>query len=97
MLMSTFRLKQLGRSSPIVTCFPLPRNGSMIDLVIRPLAGLLLCAAFVAVLLALPNVIRHARVWVAQIREGNLPAPVLSLIRQREEPVEEPAAERKAS
>jgi hypothetical protein len=97
MLMSTFRLKQLGRSSPIVTCFPLPRNGSMIDLVIRPLAGLLLCAAFVAVLLALPNVIRHVRVWVAQIREGNLPAPVLSLIRQREEPAEEPAAERKAS
>ncbi len=69
----------------------------MIDLVIRPLAGLLLCAAFVAVLLALPNVIRHGRVWVAQIREGNLPAPVLSLIRQREEPVDEPASERKAS
>jgi len=69
----------------------------MIDLVIRPLAGLLLCAAFVVVVLALPNLIRHLREWVTQIREGNLPAPVLSLIRQREEPVEQPSAERKAS
>jgi hypothetical protein len=80
-----------------VTCFPLPRNGSMIDLVVRPLAGLLLCAIFVAFLLYLPTIIRHVRTWVAQIREGNLPAPVLSLIRQREEPVEQPATERKAS
>lgn len=69
----------------------------MIDLVIRPLAGLLLCALFVALLLSLPTVIRHSRAWVAQIRQGNLPAPVLSLIRQREEPVEEPESERKAS
>ena len=69
----------------------------MIDLVIRPLAGLLLCAVFVALLLSLPTVIRHARAWIAQIREGNLPAPVLSLIRQREEPVEESSSERKAS
>jgi hypothetical protein len=38
-------------------------------------------------------------VWIAQIREGNLPAPVLSLIRQREDPeeVSAPAFERKAS
>ena len=69
----------------------------MIDLVIRPLAGLLLCAMFVAFFLSLPTVIRHARAWIAQIREGNLPAPVLSLIRQREEPVEESSSERKAS
>jgi hypothetical protein len=69
----------------------------MIDLVIRPLAGLLLCAVFVGLVLSLPTVIRHARAWVAQIREGNLPAPVLSLIRQREEPVEESSSERKAS
>ncbi|WP_332662840.1 hypothetical protein [Aeromicrobium sp.] len=71
----------------------------MIDLVIRPLAGLLLCALFVALLLSLPTVIRHSRAWVAQIRQGNLPAPVLSLIRQREEPVEarESESERKAS
>jgi hypothetical protein len=72
----------------------------MIDLVIRPLAGLLLCAAFVALFLSLPTVIRHVRAWVGQIREGNLPAPVLSLIRQREEreqPAEELAQERKAS
>jgi len=47
--------------------------------------------------LSLPTVIRHARAWIAQIREGNLPAPVLSLIRQREEPVEESSSERKAS
>jgi hypothetical protein len=69
----------------------------MIDLVVRPFAGLLLCAVFGALLVSLPTVIRHTRTWVAQIREGNLPAPVLSLIRQREEPVEEPVAERKAS
>jgi hypothetical protein len=71
----------------------------MIDLVIRPLAGLLLCAVFAALILSLPTVIRHARVWIAQIREGNLPAPVLSLIRQREDPeeVSAPASERKAS
>lgn len=69
----------------------------MIDLVVRPLAGLLLCVAFAALVLSLPTVIRHVREWVVQIREGNLPAPVLSLIRQREEPAEEPAAERKAS
>jgi hypothetical protein len=69
----------------------------MIDLVIRPLAGLLLCAAFAAFVLSLPTIIRHGRTWVAEIREGNLPAPVLSLIRQREEPVEAPTSERKAS
>jgi hypothetical protein len=69
----------------------------MIDLVVRPLAGLLLCAAFVALFLSLPTIIRHLRAWVVQIRDGNLPAPVLSLIRQREEPVEEPTTERKAS
>ena len=69
----------------------------MIDLVIRPLAGLLLCAVFGALLLSLPTVIRHGRAWVIQIREGNLPAPVLSLIRQREEPVEGSSSERKAS
>ena len=69
----------------------------MIDLVIRPLAGLLLCAVFAALVLSLPTVIRHARAWFIQIREGNLPAPVLSLIRQREEPAEESASERKAS
>ena len=69
----------------------------MIDLVIRPLAGLLLCALFAALVLSLPTIIRHARAWTAQIREGNLPAPVLSLIRQREEPVEESSSERKAS
>ncbi len=69
----------------------------MIDLVVRPLAGLLLCVAFAALLLFLPTIIRHVRAWIAQIREGNLPAPVLSLIRQREEPADEPAAERKAS
>ena len=70
----------------------------MIDLVIRPLAGLLLCAVFVALVLSLPTVIRHVRTWVAQIREGNLPAPVLSLIRQREEPGDEQSAsDRKAS
>lgn len=68
----------------------------MIDLVIRPLAGLLLCALFAALVLSLPTIIRHTRAWVAQIREGNLPAPVLSLIRQRED-AEEPEAERKAS
>ncbi|KAA1400248.1 hypothetical protein [Aeromicrobium ginsengisoli] len=68
----------------------------MIDLVIRPLAGLLLCALFAALVLSLPTIIRHVRAWVAQIREGNLPAPVLSLIRQREEPAE-PTSERKAS
>jgi hypothetical protein len=68
----------------------------MIDVVIRPLAGLLLCALFAALFLSLPTVIRHTRAWVAQIREGNLPAPVLSLIRQREE-VDEPTSERKAS
>ena len=68
----------------------------MIDVVIRPLAGLLLCALFAALFLSLPTVIRHTRTWVAQIREGNLPAPVLSLIRQREE-VDEPTSERKAS
>ena len=68
----------------------------MIDVVIRPLAGLLLCALFAALFLSLPTVIRHTRTWVAQIRGGNLPAPVLSLIRQREE-VDEPTAERKAS
>ena len=68
----------------------------MIDLVIRPLAGLLLCAVFAAFVLSLPTIIRHGRAWVAQIREGNLPAPVLSLIRQREE-TEEPTSERKAS
>jgi len=68
----------------------------MIDLVIRPLAGLLLCAVFAALVLSLPTIIRHVRAWVAQIREGNLPAPVLSLIRQREE-TEEPTSERKAS
>ncbi len=71
----------------------------MIDLVVRPLAGLLLCVAFAAILLSLPTVIRHAKAWFTQIREGNLPAPVLSLIRQREEPVEanEPTSDRKAS
>lgn len=71
----------------------------MIDLVIRPLAGLLLCAVFAALILSLPTVIRHARAWIAQIREGNLPAPVLSLIRQREDPeeVSAPASDRKAS
>jgi hypothetical protein len=71
----------------------------MIDLVIRPLAGLLLCAVFIALVLSLPTVIRHARAWIAQIREGNLPAPVLSLIRQREDPeeVSAPASDRKAS
>ena len=67
----------------------------MIDLVIRPIAGLLLCAAFAVVVLSLPHLIRHARVWIAQIREGNLPAPVLSLIKQREEVESE--ADRKAS
>jgi hypothetical protein len=67
----------------------------MIDLVIRPIAGLLLCAAFAVVVLSLPNLIRHVRVWIAQIREGNLPAPVLSLIKQREEVA--PEADRKAS
>jgi hypothetical protein len=66
----------------------------MIDLVIRPLAGLLLCAVFVAIVLSIPTVIRHVRAWIAQIREGNLPPPVLSLIRHREE-AEEP--DRKAS
>lgn len=73
----------------------------MIDLVVRPLAGLLLCAAFVALILFLPTTVRHLRAWVSQIREGNLPAPVLSLIRQREEPSEAPTeartTERKAS
>lgn len=69
----------------------------MIDLVIRPLAGLALCAVFAALVLSLPTIIRHARAWVAQIRQGNLPAPVLSLIRQREEPADQPAPERKAS
>lgn len=66
----------------------------MIDLVIRPLAGLLLCAVFAALVLSLPTVIRHVRAWVSQIREGNLPAPVLSPIRQREEADEQ---DRKAS
>ena len=47
----------------------------MIDTVIRPLAGLLLCAVFAALVLALPTIIRHVREWVFQIREGNLPAP----------------------
>jgi hypothetical protein len=69
----------------------------MIDIVVRPLAGLLLCAAFVALFLSVPTIIRHVRSWVLQVREGNLPAPVLSLIRQREDPVEEPSTERKAS
>jgi hypothetical protein len=71
----------------------------MIDLVIRPLAGLLLCAAFVAFVFSIPTIIRHGRAWVLQIREGNLPAPVLSLIRQREDPdeVSAPASDRKAS
>ncbi|MEV7395622.1 hypothetical protein [Aeromicrobium sp. NPDC092404] len=69
----------------------------MIDFVVRPLAGLLLCAAFVALFLLLPTAVRHARTWIGQIRQGNLPAPVLSLIRQREEPVEEAEPERKAS
>ena len=68
----------------------------MIDLVIRPLAGLLLCAVFAALVLSLPTIVRHAREWLIQIREGNLPAPVLSLIRQRED-LEEPTSERKAS
>jgi hypothetical protein len=66
----------------------------LIDLVIRPLAGLLLCAVFAGFVLSLPTVIRHVRVWVSQIREGNLPAPVLSFIRQREEADEQ---DRKAS
>lgn len=70
----------------------------MIDLVIRPLAGLLICVAFAALVLSLPTIVRHGRAWLIQIREGNLPAPVLSLIRQREEPVQqEPETERKAS
>lgn len=68
----------------------------MIDLVIRPLAGLLLCVLFAAVVLSLPTVVRHVRAWVIQIRQGNLPAPVLSLIRQRED-AEEPQSDRKAS
>lgn len=57
----------------------------MVDTVLRPLAGLLLCGVFVALILSLPTVIRHARTWIGQAREGNLPAPVLHLIRHRED------------
>jgi hypothetical protein len=67
----------------------------MIDLVVRPLAGLFLCAAFGVLVLSLPTLIRNGRAWYAEIREGNIPAPVLSLIRPREEA--QPDAERKAS
>jgi hypothetical protein len=67
----------------------------MIDLVIRPLAGLLICVAFAALVLYLPTIIRHVRVWVIEVREGNLPAPVLSLIRQRE--TADDTSDRKAS
>lgn len=68
----------------------------MIDLVVRTLAGLLLCAGFAAIILSLPTVIGHVRAWVGQVRQGELPAPVLILMRQRGE-AEEPASDRKAS
>jgi hypothetical protein len=68
----------------------------MIDLVVRPLAGLLICAAFIGLFLALPTLMTHARAWVSQIREGNLPAPVLNLIKLREDE-QEREPDRKAS
>lgn len=68
----------------------------MIDLVIRPFAGLLLCLLLAALVLSLPTIVRHVRAWAFQIRQGNLPAPVLSMIRQRED-LPEPESERKAS
>ena len=67
----------------------------MIDFVVRPLAGLLMCVAFGALILALPILIAHGRAWVAGRREA-APAPTLGQITPKSEQ-EQSEADRKAS
>lgn len=67
----------------------------MIDIVVRPLAGLLLCIAFGAALFALPTLITRARGWISQLREA---APTSTLGQITPKPDEEKSeADRKAS
>lgn len=68
----------------------------MIDIVVRPLAGLLLCVAFGALILALPTLIARGRVWVERLREA---APESTLGRIVPKPAEQSSdeSERKAS
>lgn len=67
----------------------------MIDIVVRPLAGLLLCVAFGAFFLSLPTLITRGRGWISRLREAG-PTSTLGQITPKPD-TEQAEADRKAS